>query len=76
MDYQELYDLIDEITDQLVVLKGKVEDDYIYREIGKVESQMDDIRSWLEDDEKEDPEAWSRTERDLNAWLDAQQRVS
>lgn len=74
MNYKELYELCDAIYDSLEVLRSKlVEDDYTRDEVGKVMSEIEDIKGYIEDEEHDD---YEETLRDVGRWLDAQQRVS
>lgn len=71
---------IDEIRKQIYDLAEKMKaeasyDDDVWEVMDDAQRIMnicDDIESYLDND----PDEWSRTERDLNAWLDRLQRVS
>ena len=74
MDYNELYELCDEIYDALEELHSKLgENDYARGEVGRLMSGIEDVRGAIEDDEHDD---YEETLRDVGCWLDAQQRVS
>lgn len=74
MDYNELYELCDEIYDALEELHSKLgENDYAKRETGKLMSGIEDVKGAIEDDEHDD---YEETLRDVGRWLSAQQGVS
>ncbi|MBQ6677431.1 MAG: hypothetical protein IJM71_05220 [Clostridia bacterium] len=74
MNYNELYKMCDEIYDALEELHSKItENDYVRGEVGRLMSEIEDVKGYLEDDEHDDTDA---TLRDVGQWLGAQQRVS
>lgn len=69
MNYNELYELCDEIYDALEELHSKItENDYVRGEVGKAMSEIENIKGYIEDDEHDDTE---ETRKDLIRWLSA-----
>lgn len=55
MNYNELYDLCDEIYDALEELHSKItENDYVRGEVGKLMSGIEYLKGYIEDDEKDE----------------------
>lgn len=73
MDYNKLYELCDEIYDALEELGSKVDIDYVRHDIVRLQSGIEDVRGYIEDDEHDD---YEETLQDVGRWLSAQQRVS
>lgn len=73
MNYNELYELCDEIYDLMEELRSKTENDYVRSELTKMGSNIDYLKGYIEDDEHDD---YEETLRDVGRWLSAQQGVS
>lgn len=55
MNYNELYELCDEIYDALEELHSKItENDYVRGEVGKLMSNIEYLKDYIEDDEKDE----------------------
>ena len=54
MNYNELYELCDEIYDLMEELRTKTENDYVRSELSKMGSNIDYLKRHIEDDEKDE----------------------
>ena len=51
MNYNELYEICDEIYDALEELRSKTENDYVRSELSKMGSNIEYLKGYIEDDE-------------------------
>ena len=54
MNYNELYEICDEIYDALEELRSKTENDYVRSELSKMGSNIEYLKGYIEDDEKDE----------------------
>ena len=54
MNYNELYEICDEIYDALEELRSKTENDYVRSELSRMGSNIEYLKGYLEDDEKDE----------------------
>ena len=54
MNYNELYEICDEIYDALEELRSKTENVYVRSELSKMGSNIEYLKGYIEDDEKDE----------------------
>lgn len=54
MDYNEMYELCDEIYDLMEELRTKTENDYVRSELSKMGSNIEYLKGYIEDDERDE----------------------
>ena len=54
MNYNEMYELCDEIYDALEELRSMTENDYVKSELSKMGSNIEYLKGYIEDDERDE----------------------
>ena len=69
MNYNELYELCDEIADLLVLLRAElIEHDDLHNEADHILYDVRELREWIDQVQHDD---YDETMRDVKRWLDA-----
>lgn len=49
MDYDKIFSILDEASDQLALLKGELTEGGFNDDVARIKSDVDDLRRWIED---------------------------